>query len=199
MSHGDNLLLQLNRATRRWHPDADDPWLQLLRPAVTRAEYLEQLQRMYGFEAPLEGACQYTPKLASSIEVRHLRRAGLLAQDLLALGMRPSELAALPQCFSITPFKHLEEALGWLYVVERTTLLYDQIFRHLVHRLPEVEPACAYLSMFDAPSSAHWERFGRTLDRFVSRAPEVIAAAHAGFECMVDWFRATTPKVRITG
>lgn len=199
LSRNESLLLQLNRATRRWHTRADEPWLQLLRPDVTTSDYVGQLVRMYGFEAPLEGACHYTPTLASSIESRHLRRAGLLAQDLLALGLTPSELAAVPQCVSITPFKEIAEALGWLYVVERSTLLHEQIRRHLVKRLPDAGRACAYLSMFHGPHSGHWRRFEQTLDRFALRAPQVIDAAHVAFECMTRWFHVAAVRVRGTG
>jgi heme oxygenase len=190
------LLRRLNKATRHWHADADEPWLQLLRPDVTKPAYVEQLVRMYGFEAALEGACQYTPHLALAIESRHFRRAGLLAQDVLALGVTPVELARVPQCFAITPFKDVPEAMGWLYVVERTTLLHDQIRRHLVQRVPEAAHACAYFSMFDAAGAGPWQAFGRTLDRFTAASRQVVDAANTGFECMVRWFRAGALHIR---
>lgn len=201
MSSSDSLLLRLNQATRRLHADADEPWLDLLRYDVGKSDYMGLLVRMYGFEAPLESACAYTPQLSRVIEARQLTRAGLIAQDLLALGITPGNLAAIPQCFSITPFKDVAEAMGWLYVVERSTLYHEQVRRHLVQRMPELERASSYLGMFGG-TSEHWQRFGKTLDRIASRtaiATRVIEAAHAGFECLQRWFRSSTPKLRSTG
>lgn len=199
MSKGQRLLLQLNRTTRRWHARVDEPWLALVGPTVSEPEYRDQLVRMYGFEAPLEGACAYTPQLARS-EHRHLRRAGLIAQDLLALGLAPAQLAAIPQCNSITPFKNVPEALGWLYVVERSTLHHAQARRHLQQRIPRFELASHYLAMFDGAPD-HWQRFGETLERVADRrevAEQVVDAAHAGFECMHQWFQTATPPLRST-
>lgn len=108
-----SILMRLNMATQMWHPEADEPWLRLLDAGVTKSDYLAQLVRMYGFEAPLEGACAYTPQLGRVVELRQLTRAGFIAQDLLELGLRPVDLAAIPQCFSITPFHDVAEAMGW--------------------------------------------------------------------------------------
>ena len=198
----DGLLMQLNQATRRWHADADESWLQLLRPDVTRRDYLEQLVRMYGFEAPLESACAYTPQLSLVIEARQLTRAGLIAQDLLALGLTPMEVAAIPPCSSITTFRDVAEALGWLYVVERTTLHHDPVRRHLARRVPDLTEACNYLGMFERPGVGHWQRFGTMLDRFTGSpdvAGQVIDAADAAFACLVGWFHTYIPRLRSTG
>src|SRR5437868_12190691 len=78
-------LIQLNLATQEHHIAADAAWLELLVPGVTRARYVEHLIKVYGFEAPLEAALRYTPGLSSVIDVRP--RAGLIAQDLMRLGL----------------------------------------------------------------------------------------------------------------
>jgi len=185
-------LMRLNMATRHWHADVDEPWLDLLRPNVNLADYLAQLVRMYGFVAPFESACKYTPNLSRVLDFRQLMRAGLIAQDLLNLGITPSQVATVPQCHDITTFSHVPEALGWLYVVERATLLHDGIRRHLLTHLPEVANACTYLSIFDGRVNDHWETFGRLLDRAGAKpehANQIHAAAHAGFETAKQWFR----------
>lgn len=201
MSTHPSLLLQLNQATRRWHASVDEPWLELLRADVTERDYVAQLVRMYGFVAPVEGACAYTPQLSRAIEMRQLRRAGLIAQDLLALGIGPATIAALPQCVSITPFRDVPEALGWLYVVERSTLHHDQVRRHLQQRIACTARASSYLGMFDGVPD-HWQRFGTTLERIATSAKiqsHVIDAAHAAFQCMEQWFQNATPRLRSTG
>jgi heme oxygenase len=201
MSETGGLLAELNESTRQWHATVDEPWLSLLGIKITRADYRAQLIRMYGFEAPFEAACNYTPQLWHVVEMRQLTRAGRLAQDLLALGMTPTELGALPQCFSITTFKDVAEALGWLYVVERTTLHHAALRRHVMRNIEDVEVACGYLGVIEN-ASEHWRRFARTLDRVAMRgslSSQVIDAAHAGFACMQQWFDASAPRLRNTG
>jgi heme oxygenase len=190
--------MKLNMATRHSHAEVDEPWLDLLRPTVTRADYLGQLVRTYGFVAPFEGACKYTPDLARVLDVQQTR-AGLIAQDLLALGLSPSQVASVPQCHSITTFRSVAEALGWSYAIERSTLLQDGIRRHLLELLPEVEPACTYLASYDGRIGEQWQTFARLLDRVGAKhgaADEIIAAAHAGFDTVKTWFRTTRSEAR---
>jgi heme oxygenase len=169
------LISKLKLATRAWHADVDEPWLALLRPEVTPAQYLSQLSRMYGLVAPFESACRYTPGITKLLDYRHLMRAGLIAQDLLALGIPPSEVSRIPTCPALTMFHDVGEALGWLYVIERSTLLQDGVRRHLIEKLPVVARACAYLGMYEGHIGDHWQSFGRLLDR-VARDPEVEAS-----------------------
>jgi heme oxygenase len=183
--------MRLNVATRQWHADVDEPWLHLLRTAVSRTDYCTQLVRTFGFVAPFESACRYTPGLEAVLTGRELGRAGLIAQDLLALGLSPSQVATVPQCHGITTFKDVPEALAWVYVVERTTLLQEGIRRHLLANVPELDVAVSYLAAFDGRGGDHWRTFGRLLDRIGSTAEvcnEIIAAAKMGFSCAKDWF-----------
>src|SRR4051812_9645994 len=96
--------MRINMATRAWHADIDDSWLQLLSPTVTRGDYLNQLVRIYAVLAPFESACKYTPSLERFVDFRQLLRSGLIAQDLSALGLSASQLSQLPHCDSITTF-----------------------------------------------------------------------------------------------
>ena len=96
------LLMKLNMSTRQWHAPVDEPWLQLLRPTVSRAAYLTQLLRVYGLVAPFESACKYTPHVDRSLDLRLLSRAGHIAQDLLALGLTANQVATIPQCAATT-------------------------------------------------------------------------------------------------
>jgi heme oxygenase len=184
--------MRLNMSTRRWHADVDESWLELMRPTIDRADYLAHLVRTYGFVGPFESACKYTPELDRHIELAMFSRAGLVARDILELGVTPQQVASI-ETAAITPFKDVAEALGWLYVVERATLLQDGIRRHLVVHLPEVSAACSYLSAFDGRVGDHWTRFGVTLDRVAEKSGlenEVIDAAHHAFQRVLDWYRS---------
>jgi heme oxygenase (biliverdin-IX-beta and delta-forming) len=190
--HKSSLLSRLNVATRRWHADVDGPWLDLLRPTAGRADYLAQLVRTYGFIAPFESACRYTPGLPHALDSHPYTRAGLIAHDVLALGLSASQVASIPQCHSITTFGDVPQALGWLYVVERGTLLHEGIRRRIVAHLPDIENACTYLAASAGELGDEWHALGRTLDRIGTRpevASQVISAAHNAFECVKQWFR----------
>jgi heme oxygenase len=183
-------LVRLNAATRQWHAAVDDSWLELLRPTVTVADYLGQLVRTYGLVAPFESACKYTSGLARIIDMRRLQRAGLIAQDLLALDLTPSQVASVPTCPAITMFATIGEALGWLYVIERTTLLADGLVRHVHHTLPQVIDATRYLETFATQGAEYWQTFGRIVESAstdASVAREIERAACEAFAIAHDW------------
>ena len=189
-------LQQLNLATRHYHADVDRPWLGLLLPTVSKADYCAVLVRMYGFIAPCESAASYTPGLSRLLDAR--ARAGLIAQDLLTLGLSPAQVSSVPHCASITTFDSPAEALGWLYVIERSTLLHEGIRRHLLAQLRDIERACTYLSAHDGRG---WTAFGQTLDKAAMHDLEshaLVAGAIRGFETLGSWFRASDAR-RITG
>jgi heme oxygenase len=184
------MLMRLNMETRRDHARADQPWLELLGTDVTRARYLDQLVAVYGFEAPFEAAIALTPGLGDGLQLRQRSRSGLIVQDLLALGLTPSRIARLPQCDLVVPFRDAAEALGWMYVVERATLLHDAVRRYLEDRL-QLAGAYGYLSAYDGIAGARWQELGRALDdaAAAAAAPEhIVAATRSAFACHRNWF-----------
>lgn len=177
-------LLRLELETHAYHRDADQPWLALLSVDLTRIQYAAQLARAYRTEAPLEAALAYTPHL-TSLTGRPRARSRLLAHDLFALDV--STTRQPPRL--IAPFPSVAVALGWLYVLERSTRLYAMVRRNVCARLPGVPTS--YLD--DPQATARWQALGPLLDR-VARTPriadQVIHAAHDGFRCLLDWYVA---------
>jgi heme oxygenase len=182
-------LIQLNLATRPYHAEADQAWLDLTGSHVHRSLYLALLVRVYGFEAPLDSAFRYTPELSSLIDLHSRPRTGLLAQDLMRLGLPASEIAQLPQRFAT--FASAAEALGWMYVIERATLLHGGVRRHLLLRFPELVGATSYLEAYDGVTSLRWSELGSAFDS-IAHAPsvtrQIIRAATDGFRAMREWF-----------
>jgi heme oxygenase len=181
--------LQLNVATRAYHVDADTPWLDLMVPDISIQRYVSYLLKVYGFEAPIEAAFRYTPGLASRVDLRARTRAGLLAHDLMRLGTSASQLAQLPQRF--TTFSSVVEALGWMYVVERSTLLHAGVHRYLVEHLPDVSQASSYLLAYEGVASLRWSELGAALDSEASSASvtrPLVLAANQAFCAHREWF-----------
>ena len=185
------MLKRLDDETRGQHAEVDVYWLDLMASGVTREHYRALLVRLYGFEAPLESALAYTPHLVVA-DRRERTLSGLIAQDLLALGLSPARLTALPQCADIGPFVDPAEALGWKYVIERPTQLHAAIKRNLVSRVADIANACSYLSAFDGIVAARWQQLGLLLDDVAQRAgasARMIDSAKTAFTTMSEWFR----------
>lgn len=183
-------LLQLNIATRKQHDAADAPWLDLMVPSVDQRRYIEHLIRIYGFEAPLDSALRYTPGLCTLIDLRARTRTGLLAQDLMRLGMSASQIANLPQRF--VAFSDICDALGWMYVVERSALRHGGVLRYLMEHIPEINRASSYLAAYDAATGNRWSELGSALDQVgqsVAAIHQITRAANQGFQALRDWFR----------
>jgi len=192
-----NLLMQLNLATQSYHLDADAPWLDLIGPGRTVSTYMRRLVRSYGFEAPVEAALAYTPHVASLVDLRNRARSGLIAQDLLALGLVPHQIATLDEC-PITPFASVSEALGWLYVNERATLIHDVIRKRLTFHHPEIANATHYLGAYEGVVGTRWQELGDILERVARNdriADQITTAAVAAFQQQIAWQRQTyTPN-----
>src|SRR5215831_17007887 len=178
-------LIHLNVVTREHHGAADAPWLDLMVPTIGKPAYTAHLIKVYGFEAPLEAAFRYTPGLAALVDLRVRMRSGLVAQDLMRLGLGPSRITQLDQRF--VTFSSAAEALGWMYVAERSTLLHGAVRRHLVQRIPDAANAMSYLSAYDGVSGARWADLGNALDA-VAPVPSIkrqlIRAARQGFQAL---------------
>jgi heme oxygenase len=190
-----SLLVRLNVATAAVHAALDAPWLDLQQPTVTAGEYLQLLVRTYGVIAPFEGACRYTPGLEAFVEPSQLSRAGLIAQDLLALGLTPAQVASIEQCPAISTYRSASEAIGWLYVIERTRPLHQGIKHALVCHAPGVAGALTYLSAGAGHVGHHWVALGRIVDHAgasAQAAEDILSSAQNAAEVCVQWYRYDT-------
>jgi heme oxygenase (biliverdin-IX-beta and delta-forming) len=192
------VLTQLNLETRIHHAEVDADQLAVL-DQPTPTAYRDFLARTYGFEASVESALAMCPAIDRLVDLRPRAKAGLLAADLLALGLRPHELAELPLCSWLDACDNVSDAMGWLYVVERKTLLHNAILRHLTVRMPAVMPdASAYLRCYEGVAGARWRDLGAAFDRAATPATanKIVAAAHQAFWSQRDWFRRERKDTR---
>lgn len=192
-------LVRLDVETHAFHAEADALWLALVGKAhVGRYEVVEQLVATYGFDASLESALAYTPHLEGFIDVAPRFRSGLLAQDLLSLGLTPSAVAGLRQAM-IAPFASVAEAFGWLYVHQRATLLFESVRSALVERLPEIAGATSALCIHAGKTGVMWDALGPPLDRVARTTAvedRVVQAAHDAFRTLIAWHRPASAPAR---
>ena len=185
----------LEAATRDCHGDADEPWVELLTGVVSTSAYRDLLVTMYGFEAPVEAAFALTPKLGLVLDLRARARASWIVQDLLDLGMRPARLARLPQCAEVLPFRDTIEAIGWLYVVERSTPLHQLLATAVARGLPLAPLTFLSTRGYEMRKAALEQAFElvATDDESYTR---VIDAARAAFACQRQWFEGDISGTR---
>jgi heme oxygenase (biliverdin-IX-beta and delta-forming) len=191
MPHPSWMIDRLDVETQIHHADADADFDVLFGDHTSATDYLLYLTRVYGFEAPLESSFAMTPNLDLVIDLRERQKAGLLAQDLLGLALRPADVAEIPQCLRIPQFRGAAEALGWMYVIERTTLAHGVIRSHLMTRLPRVMvTASSYLQCYSGVAGMRWRNFGVVLDdvcRHPAIADRVVGAANDAFRTQRRW------------
>jgi heme oxygenase len=187
--HGaSKILQQLEYAARVHHVAVDPARVSLLAPNVCRETYVAYLARVYAFEAPVEARWRTTARLESVIDLPRPLHTELLASDLRALG-------CTLEAVEPASFVGLEQALGWMYVVERGRRLNAMLRRHLLRRLPdEIEIAGSYLAV-SSPSGMRWQRFAVALGRLArnrATAEQILNAAHRAFRAL----RATRSPLR---
>ena len=184
------LLEQLSTATAAFHVEADADVLQLLGP-VGVADYWRFLVRAYGFVMPVELAITQVAGLDDVLDIRRFHKHSLLRQDLLAFGMQADEIDRVAQC----PVPHLSsppEALGWAYVIERSTLGHSNLFRHLGLVMPgDIAFTAAYLKCYFGAIGEMWRSFGNALDHYADTpdSQRLIDAAKTAFRARRTWRR----------
>ncbi len=178
------VLAQLYAETHPFHEVVDEPWYALLAQPVSSYRLRDTLIQVYGYEAAVEAAC-YAQNFPALDELRWRERSGLIARDLLMLEMTPVQVTGLPQCL-ITPFDHECDALGWIYVLHRSTELHQAVSRHVLSAQHPVPKAINYLQ---APAP-RWDVFGDILDRAASTRElndRIISAARNAFQTARSW------------
>lgn len=194
------MLSRLNRETRQHHQIADGDRLAILGAACDRPHYAQFLQRIYGFEGPLEAALLMTDGVDKWIDLRDRGHLRLLRADLQSLGVAdPNRLA---RCSTVFPFRSPAEALGWIYAVERNTLLHGVIERHLRGRMPEVlKTAGSYLAGQQRSNGQRFRDLGDAMDRIAKDpacAERIVSGAKAAFRVQHGWYEvAVPPRVHV--
>lgn len=189
-------LARLGSLTASYHATADAHRLALM-DVGSVAQYRAFLERIYGFESAVELAASSVPAVVDAAAGSRARIARL-HQDLLALGLTENCISTLPR--ATIELRDAGAALGYLFVIERHTLLAGLIRRHLAPRLRDAFPiARAYLDAH-TEGGRHLREFGdaltASLTRKEARPDAILAAARRGFEVQQQWYTRTNRRMR---
>lgn len=190
--HGDRgvrLHERLGHETEELQANADAELIALLGPA-TAADYRRFVERTFGFVAPLEHSLYATAGLDKLVDLRRFRKQTLLRADLLGFGLKHDEIEALPRC-AIPRFESPCAALGWAYVIERSTLSFVNLFPHLASVIPgDVAYTATYLRAHRSAAGENWKAFVAAINSIAAHTVEadlLITAAKAAFHTHRGW------------
>jgi heme oxygenase len=174
----------LVQQTGRFHASADADRLAILEKP-TSARYVAYLAGIRGFESVVEAAIAATPGVDGGLMRTHMK-GERLAADLAALGAPAIERARTPRLD--TP----AAALGWLWVIQRNTLVHALVYRYLEGKLPDdIRVAGRYLATFEGRAGAVMRELGdamSTAARRVSLAEQMVNAAADAFRAQRQWY-----------
>lgn len=187
------LLDRLADETRALHKDAEADGEALLQD-ITVGSYRRYLSRWYGFVAPVERSLEGVTGLDRVLDSRRLRKHLLLEHDLQSLGMKPLDLQALPQCLAVPLVDSIHEAIGWAFVIERSTLSHPNLFRQLASSMPgEVAFGSSYLKCYFGSVGEMWKSFGDGVELAAQNqadADRIVDATKMAYRVFRRW-RAT--------
>jgi len=160
---------------------------------ISRAGYIALLKRLYGFHRPMESAV--ADGLGAEdfgLGTTRWRRAGLLLEDLAWLGADRAELDALPLLDLPRPPASPGEAMGWLYVIEGSTLGGRILSRQLDSILHKNHTSGRLFLLAGVnPEHTTWKEFCDVVELCGSepnRRREMISGAIEAFDRFESWF-----------
>ena len=162
-----SLHTQLKLATQMWHRTIEKNTLirKLTTKQIQLHEYRSILEKLYGFIAPCESILLNTRDYQYLLQNRS--KTPLLHQDLLALGSTEQSLTKLPLCQNIPRFTTLGSGLGYLYVIEGSTLG-SQIITHCIQNNLALSPELGlrYFYGYGPQTKWQWQTFCDMLKKF---------------------------------
>ena len=185
-----SLRQRLKRETAAVHQHLEAQ-LGLLDPSLDVHRYRRVLETFYGFYVPVE--IDVTRLAAAELPLGFpLRaRAELIERDLLALGLSPADLAALPLCSDRPELSCVEDLAGCLYVLEGACLG-GQVLTPLLHRRLGLAKGsgAAFFAGDEERTLPRWTVIVAWLDglpRTGASTAKIISAATATFDAFARW------------
>ena len=185
-----SLRQRLKRETAAVHQHLEAQ-LGLLAPGLDVPRYLRVLETFYGFYVPVETDVMRLAAADVPLGFPLRARAALIERDLLALGLSPTDLAALPLCRDRPQLSCVEDLAGCLYVLEGACLG-GQVLSPLLHRRLGLakESGAAFFAGDEErtlPRRAVVVAWLDGLPRTGASTAKIISAATGTFEAFAQW------------
>lgn len=194
------MLLRLALETAAHHTAADEDRLRGL-TITSLDEYRAYVARIFGFEVVVERTVERLAR-RDHVWLRERMRSHLLRDDLRGLGLSDAEIAEVPLAGALH-MPTLGHALGWMFVLERHTLVAGQLRRHVNRALGQnAGSAIRYLSARGDRPGTSFRAFGETLGELAqTHSPsQIVHGANEAFRAQRQWYAAAKrpPDIRAT-
>jgi heme oxygenase len=185
-----SLRQRLKGETAAGHQHLEDQ-LGLLDPGLDVDRYRRVLETLYGFYVPVEMDVTRLAAAEPPLGFPLRARAGLIECDLLAIGLSPADLAALPLCRHRPDLSCVEDLAGCLYVLEGACLG-GQVLAPLLHRRLGLAKGsgAAFFAGDEERTIPRWTVIVAWLDGLplTGASPaKIISAASATFDAFARW------------
>jgi len=165
--------------------------LGLLDATLDVHRYRRVLETFYGFYAPVEIDLARLAATELPLGFPLRARAELIERDLLALGLSPAEIVALPLCGERPELSCFEDLAGSLYVLEGACLG-GQVLTPLLHRRLGLakDGGAAFFAGDGEWTLPRWTVVVAWLDglpRTGASTAKIIEAANATFDALARW------------
>lgn len=162
----EDVALDQFRSILRPYHDRIEATVDLMRPDVRPSDYRRFLSRSFAFLARCERELDLDAAPVE-LDVRRRLKRPALAADLAALGI---EEALVQGCAETPQVNSWPSALGYLYVVEGSTLGGQLLLRYLTTRLQLDETCTHFLSGYGAATGGQWKNFLAVLSTALERS-----------------------------
>lgn len=184
---------RLKVATQPYHTMIEQQ-IDLPTLCASLGHYHRLLQRFYGFYLPGETRLATLPWTTIGFDWTTRRHSPALANDLQWLGETPASLTALPSCSTLPTLDTIPQALGYLYVVEGSTLGGQLISRQLQQQWPTLQQAgCQFFQRYGTQVGMMWRAFSQVVNRYVILHPTaeapMVDTACATFQQLQSWLQ----------
>jgi len=180
---------KLRTETRFLHDQIEQSFLikKIMSCQITREEYLLLLEKFYGFIAPCESLIN---ELACKNLITGRSKSLLLAQDLQTLKMNKSIFFITSQCDHLPQLSEIEDVLGYLYVMEGSTLG-GQIITKMLQKQLQISATHggAVFYGYGNKTKAMWDDFCQNLNRVqdIAQQNKILLSARLTYNTLFQW------------
>ena len=194
-----SLQRRLKRETAAVHRHLEAQ-LGLLDPNLDVHQYRRILETFYGFYVPVEIDVTRLAAAERPLGFPLRARAELIKRDLLARGLSPAQLTALPLCNDRAELSCFEDLAGCLYVLEGASLGGQVLARLLYRRLGLTkDTGAAFFAGDETSTLPRWTIVVAWLDglpRAGASTARIISTANATFAAFARWAAFTREDSR---
>ncbi|MCM3748051.1 biliverdin-producing heme oxygenase [Paenibacillus pasadenensis] len=158
--------------------------------SMTREQYRRYLILFYGFIKAAENEIYPDSQLEElGLSEADRAKAPLIEQDLLYLGLTPGQIGELPLCLELPDLSATAKKLGYLYVLEGSTLGGQIISRKIGSSL-QLEPGAglSYFYAYGDETRSSWQKMREIIEQGAAGSEEqTITAAKETFRLLERW------------